>query len=286
MKLTNCNAIITGANQGLGLAIAEAFVKEGASLSLCARNEKKLTAAVAHLRALAQDKQKIICRAVDVADEHAVQQFIDYSIRELGIIRIMVNNAGICGPKGKLDINNSEEWKQTIVTNLFGTMYFCKHILPHMQANKYGKIINIAGGGPGALPTMSAYVTSKAGVIRLTETLAKEYAPFHIDINAIAPGALNTRFLEEVLEAGPEFVDKAFYEKSVRQKKEGGVPLEKGAALCVYLASEESNGVSGKLISAVWDKWGEFQTHINDLQSTDVYTLRRIMPKERGLHWR
>ncbi len=110
----------------------------------------------------------------------------------------------------------------------------------------------------------SAYAASKAAVVRLTETLAEELREFQLTVNAIAPGALNTRLLGEVLSAGSDVVGKAFYEKSVKQRDSGGVPLEKAASLCVYLASEISDGITGKLISAQWDPWEnlhEFETN-------------------------
>ena len=285
MKLEGRNAIITGANQGLGLKIAETFIKEGASIAICARDEHKLEEAVTHLTAMKGPNQKIVSMKVDVSSEHDVQEFIKNAITSLGRIDIVVNNAGIYGPKGFIDTINSEDWKKTIEVNLFGTFYVCKHIIPHMKEHHYGKIINIAGGGSGALPGISAYVTSKSGVIRLTETLAEECIDFKIDINSIAPGALNTRLLDEVLEAGAEAVDKKFYEKALQQKSDGGVPLEKGAALCVFLASKDSDGITGKSLSAVWDSWNEFSKHIDTIKNTDVYTFRRITPQDRGEDW-
>jgi len=122
-------------------------------------------------------------------------------------------------------------------------------------------------------------------VIRFTETLAEEVREYHIDVNAIAPGALNTRMLEEVLDAGPDKVGEAFYERSLKQKRTGGASLEKGAELAVFLGSASSDGVTGKLISAVWDPWESLPRHIDDLASTDIYTLRRIVPKDRGRTW-
>jgi NAD(P)-dependent dehydrogenase (short-subunit alcohol dehydrogenase family) len=104
-------------------------------------------------------------------------------------------------------------------------------------------------------------------------------------VNSVAPGPLNTRLLQEVLDAGPEKVGTAFYEASLKQRESGGTPLELGASLCMYLASDESNGVTGKLISAAWDPWRQFDEHRQDLEKTDIYTLRRIVPGERGLAW-
>ena len=117
------------------------------------------------------------------------------------------------------------------------------------------------------------------------ETIAEELRDFNIDVNMVAPGALNTRLLDEVLVAGPEKVGKDFYNNSIKQKEQGGSPPEQGAALCVYLASEQSNGITGKLISAVWDPWETLHEKIAELENSDIYTLRRIVPKDRGKNW-
>jgi len=141
------------------------------------------------------------------------------------------------------------------------------------------------GGATKPLPFLSAYAASKAAVVRFGETLAGELSESGIDVNSIAPGALNTRLLDEVLAAGPEKVGHSFYEAALRQQESGGTPLERGADLCVFLGSSESDGITGKLISAVWDPWPHLAAHREDLQKTDVYTLRRIVPGERGLSW-
>ena len=149
-----------------------------------------------------------------------------------------------------------------------------------------GKIINLSGGGATSpMPRISAYAASKAAVVRLTETLAEELREFSIDVNAVAPGALNTRLLEEILSAGPDVVGTKYYEKALRQRDSGGVPLEKGARLCVYLASQKSDGITGKLISAQWDPWEDLHKFREQLAQSDVYTLRRIVPENRGLEW-
>jgi 3-oxoacyl-[acyl-carrier protein] reductase len=135
------------------------------------------------------------------------------------------------------------------------------------------------------LPRLSAYAASKAAVVRLTETLAEELREFSIDLNAIAPGALNTRLLDEILNAGPDAVGKEFYQKSLKQRDSGGVPPDKAARLCVYLASEISYGITGKLISAQWDPWENLHEFREQLANSDIYTLRRIVPEDRGLKW-
>jgi NAD(P)-dependent dehydrogenase (short-subunit alcohol dehydrogenase family) len=154
------------------------------------------------------------------------------------------------------------------------------------KKSRYGKIINLSGGGAtNPLPNISAYAASKAAVVRLTETLAEELRSFAIDVNAIAPGALNTRLLDDVLKAGPEKVGADFYARAIKQLQEGGVPLELGAALCLYLASAESDGVTGKLLSAKWDPWASLHARKSELDSSDIYTLRRIVPEDRGKKW-
>jgi len=162
----------------------------------------------------------------------------------------------------------------------------CRAAVPHFKAQKYGKIIQLSGGGAtNPLPRISAYAASKAAIVRFAETLAEEVRDDHIDVNSIAPGPLNTRLLDEVIAAGPEKVGRDFYQRSLMQKSKGGAPLEKGTGLAVFLASSESDGITGKLLSAVWDPWDEFGGHLEELCRTDVYTLRRIVPKDRGLTW-
>ncbi|MDD2714776.1 MAG: SDR family NAD(P)-dependent oxidoreductase [Candidatus Wallbacteria bacterium] len=286
MRLFNRNAVITGASQGFGLAVAREFIQEGASVVICGRDLSKLKQAAKELSAIAGPDQKVIAVQADVSLELDVKKIVEKSLKELGRIDILVNNAGVYGPKGLLEEIDTGEWVKAIEINLLGVFFTCKHFLPHLKNNNSGKIINLSGGGAtNPLPRISAYAASKAAVVRLTETLAEEYRDFGIDINAVAPGALNTRLLEEVLEAGPQAVGEPFYKKALKQKETGGIPLEKGASLCAYLASAESNGITGKLISAVWDPWETLQEHAADLQRTDVYTLRRIVPTDRNLKW-
>jgi 3-oxoacyl-[acyl-carrier protein] reductase len=185
-----------------------------------------------------------------------------------------------------LEANDWEEWQKAIEINLYGSVLTCRAVLPHFRKQRYGKIVQLSGGGATKpLPRLSAYAVSKVAVVRMAETLAEEVREDHIDVNAIAPGALNTRMLDEILAAGPEKVGEAFYANAVQQKAKGGTPLELGAALAVFLASAASDGITGKLISAQWDPWRKLPEHCDDLRRTDVYALRRITPRDRGLTW-
>lgn len=277
--------IVTGASLGLGHAIARACLREGAHVFLCARDKDGIAA----VRARFSDEfggSRVFAMQADVSDSASVHALVDAACQRLPNLLGIVNNAGVLGPKGSLDSVDSIEWMRTIQINLFGTALCCQAVLPVLRRARYGKIVNLSGGGATApMPRFSAYAASKAAVVRLTETLAVEYADDHIDINAVAPGALNTRLLREVLEAGPEGVGKAYYERAVRQNDEGGASIERAADLCVFLLSRESDGITGKLISAVWDPWEQLALRREKMQSTDVYTLRRIVPKDRGLDW-
>jgi NAD(P)-dependent dehydrogenase (short-subunit alcohol dehydrogenase family) len=284
MKLKNANALITGGSQGLGRAIAEHFLREGANVALCARSEKELLAARAEL-AEKFPAQKVVAKTCDVSDEAQVNGLVAFAMEKLGPLQALVLNAGVYGPMGPTESVNLEEWRCAMDINLYGVLLPCRAIIPHFKKSGRGKIIILSGGGAtNPLPNISAYAASKAAVVRLMETLAEELKNFHVDVNAIAPGALATRLVDEVLAAGPEKVGEAFYEKNRQWKEKGATPLELGAKLAVYLAGPQSDGITGKLISAQWDPWEKLHEFKGDLDS-DIYTLRRITPKDRGKTW-
>jgi NAD(P)-dependent dehydrogenase (short-subunit alcohol dehydrogenase family) len=280
-------AIVTGASQGLGFAIARGYVEAGASVLICARGELLLEKAVSELRALASPGQSVVALPADVSKAADVTAVVEKAQREFGRVQILVNNAGIVGPTGPLESVDWQEWVRTIEINLLGSVLLSRALLPHFKQAAYGKIIQLSGGGAtNPLPRLSAYAASKAAVIRFTETLAEETREHHIDVNAVAPGALDTRILDELLAAGPDRIGHAFHESALQWKREGGVPLSKGADLAVFLGSAASDGITGKLLSAVWDPWRILPEHVSELRSTDVYTLRRIVPEDRALPWR
>jgi 3-oxoacyl-[acyl-carrier protein] reductase len=286
MRLDGRAAVVTGGSQGLGLAVAQAFAADGADVLICARGEKALEEARAFLSAPARAGRRILSTVADVSRPEDAERLVRIAVDAFGRLDILVNNAGVYGPMGLLEDIDWSEWTRAIEINLMGTVLPCRAALVHMKKAGQGKIINLSGGGATApLPRFSAYAASKAAVVRFTETLAEEVRADGIDVNAVAPGALNTRLLEEVLAAGADKVGADFYSKSLTQKEEGGTPLENGAALCVYLASASSDGLTGKLISALWDPWETLGARASSLAKSDIYTLRRIVPKDRGEGW-
>lgn len=269
MKLEGKVALITGGGRGIGRAIARAFAREGAYTFLVARTAAEVEAAAAEIgRALALTG--------DISRRADVERVVDSIIAAAGRVDILVNNAGVQLPIGPLWENDPDEWLETIRINLGGVFLCCRSILPHMIRRGGGKIINLSGGGAASpRPRFSAYAASKAAVVRLTETLAEELRDFNIQVNAIAPGPVNTRMLEEVLAAGPAVGEEAL-RGAGKQLETGGAPLRAPAELAVFLASDESGGLTGRLISAVWDDWRSLPERIDRIMAGELYTLRRV----------
>jgi NAD(P)-dependent dehydrogenase (short-subunit alcohol dehydrogenase family) len=284
--LTNRVAIITGANQGLGFEIAKKYAAAGANLMLCARNGVLLDSALKEIKQHTTNSQIVIARQVDISKKKEVSDLVESTFKQLGACHILVNNAGIYGPKGNIEDVDWIEWVKAIEINVYGSVLMCRELIPHFKKQRYGKVIQLSGGGAtNPLPKISAYAVSKAAIVRFAETLAEEVREFGVDVNALAPGALNTRMLEEILMAGPGVVGKDFYERSLKQKESGGASKDRAAELALFLASSRSDGITGKLISAAWDNWEEWPNHISELKNTDAFTLRRIVGRDRNIDW-
>jgi NAD(P)-dependent dehydrogenase (short-subunit alcohol dehydrogenase family) len=284
MKFPGKNVVITGASLGFGRALAQGFVREGAHVLLCARDAEPLERAARELKSGASRNQKIFWRACDVSDEQQANELAATALRELGGCDVLVNNAGVLGPVGPLEEVPWSEWKRAVEIDLHGTVLPCRAFIPLMKRQARGKIINLSGGGATTpRPFFSAYAAAKTAVVRVTEILAEELQPFHIDVNAIAPGALHTRLTEQGLAGGPDKMGQPAYDDMLRVTQGGGDSPEQAVALALFLASSESDGISGRLISARWDAWRELAARRDELG--DIYTLRRIVPGDRAKDW-
>lgn len=271
MVLKGKVALVSGGSRGIGLEVARAFLSNGALVMLAARSLEELKNAK---KSLGHGVE--ICVA-DVSRPTDVKNLIEKTVKKFGSINILVNSAGIYGPIGPSEKVDFKKWKKTFEINVFGTFNVMQRVLPIMMKEKGGKIINFSGGGDGPFPRFSAYSASKVAIVRLTETMAAEFKEHKIDINVIAPGAVNTKILEESLAAGEEAVGKEKYGEFLKQKETGGVPPEKAAELCVFLASSASDGLTGKFLSAVWDDWKSWNSSkVKAFMSSNVYTLRRV----------
>jgi NAD(P)-dependent dehydrogenase (short-subunit alcohol dehydrogenase family) len=275
VKLDNTIAIITGAGRGIGEAIALAFAREGADLVLASRTESELRGVAEQVR---QAGRRVQIVTADVSVEADAQRIAQTAIDAYGRIDVLVNAAGIYGPIGLTWDVDVEHWVRAIQINLIGTLYCCRAVLPHMIERKRGKIVNYSGGGAASpLARFSAYGVSKAAVVRLTETLAEEVKEFGIQVNAIAPGAVATVLQNEVLAAGEKAGPLFERMKRLLETGEGGVPRELPAELTVYLASEASSPLTGKLVAAPYDGWQSWTTErIEELMAQPWFTLRRL----------
>jgi NAD(P)-dependent dehydrogenase (short-subunit alcohol dehydrogenase family) len=274
MKLKEKRAIITGGSSGIGRDIAGEFLKEGAHVFIVARDKKQLNQTVKELKNLRSSRISGI--SADISSELQVKKLIS-GIREVsGQIDILVNAAGIQAPIGEFCDTKTKEWVNNININLIGTMLCCKHVIPYLLRRKTGRIINFSGGGAvSPRPNFSAYAVSKAAVVRFTETLAEELRDTGIYVNAISPGAVNTRMLDEIISSGKKAGGKEFRDALIR-KASPGFSSDLAVKLAVFLASDDSLGVTGKLISAPWDPWQETSFQQLLRKDKDFATLRRI----------
>jgi NAD(P)-dependent dehydrogenase (short-subunit alcohol dehydrogenase family) len=272
--LLNKVALVTGASRGLGLEIAIRMARDGAHLFLSARDAAVLESAAARVASHCTSLQKIRICAFDLAKN--ADALADRALSEFAAVDILVNNAAIQGPIGAFDSIDAADWKAVFDVNLFAPARLSQRLIPSMKKIGGGKIINLSGGGAASpRPHFSAYGASKCALVRLAETLAEELRNDRIDVNAVAPGPMNTRMLDELLAAGPECAPRE-YEAAVKRSREGGTSPDRAAALVAWLASPASDGITGKLLSAVWDDWERLGERREQLRGSDLYTLRRV----------
>ena len=268
-------ALITGGSGGIGRVVASRFVANGAKACILGRDPERLSSALKALNA--GHPGEVIGLRCDVADRRSVQRAVKQTVRRLGGLDVLVNCAGIQEPIGEFVNNDLESWEHNLRVNLFGSVYCCKAAIPIFLERGGGTIINFSGGGAtSSRANFSAYATSKAAVVRFTEVLAEELQRTKIRVNAVAPGAINTAMLAEILAAGSRAGRKELVEARKRAAA-GGASADLAAELVVFLASSRSNGLSGKLISAPWDPWKTWdRAAIRQIMSEPKYNLRRV----------
>lgn len=276
MKLENKVAIVTGAGRGIGQAIAVAFAREGARVILAARTRSQLEDTATRCREAGGTALPVV---VDVASWEQVQHLVKTALEDSGQVDILVNSAGVYGPIGPTSEIDTAAWTRAVEINLFGPLYLCRAIMPHMMERRQGKIILLGGGGATApLPNFSSYAAAKAGVVRLADTLAEELKEYNVQVNVIAPGLVDTQLQDDVLAAGSRAGSLLHKIKQARESGVGAVPPDLAAALAVFLASPESGKLTGKLIAAPYDPWPEWAGKADALNASPMYTIRRLDP--------
>jgi len=278
--------LITGASRGLGECLARTFWLAGHDLLLVSRSVDALHALSEELATKAADGQSVHFVDADLALEGAVARIIAHARSLWDHLDVVVNNAAIIGPIGPAWENEWAHWVHAIRVNLLAPVELSRAAACWMVPNRSGCIINISGGGATSpRPHFSAYATAKAGLVRFSETLAQELLPSNIQVNCIAPGAMNTRMHADVLQTGAELVGEREWAIAQRQLQTGGTPMERPAELCLFLSSPQGKRITGRLISAIWDDWKNLPEFADMLESSDIYTLRRIIPEDRGMKW-
>jgi 3-oxoacyl-[acyl-carrier protein] reductase len=265
------------------VVLVQRFWLEGYSLGVVSRKETEIHDVLNNLPP--RSNQTAISLSCDLARPEEVAGLIERVKRSLPKLNVLLNNAAIQGPIGTLEFNDFAEWQRTIQVNLLAPVALCQGLIPALSADGGGAIINLSGGGAtGPRANFSAYATAKAGLARFSETLAEELKQKNIRVNSIAPGAMKTAMLGEVLARGAVAGDR---ELTIASKvfEGGGASMDRVADLALFLASGAASGITGKLISAVWDNWDVWSEHIDDLSMSDVYTLRRITGRDRGMTW-
>lgn len=269
-------ALIAGGGRGIGRAIAVRYAGVGAQIAITARTRAELDETAALCRAVGAHA---LVLASDVSDWAAVERLEARVRSELGPIDVLVNAAGIYGPIGPTASADQAAWARAVDVNLIGAFHLCRAVAPGMADRRRGKIVLLGGGGATApLPFFSAYAASKAAVVRLAETLAAELAPQNVQVNAVAPGLVDTQMQDDVLAAGNLAGPLLEKIRAARETGSGAVSPDVAAALAVFLASDASGDLTGKLIAAPHDPWSTWAPPFDALNASSQFTIRRLDP--------
>jgi NAD(P)-dependent dehydrogenase (short-subunit alcohol dehydrogenase family) len=273
------NLVITGSSSGIGRALTEHLLGRGHRVLGLARSRQD--------DLIGSYPENFRAAQGDVAIWPDLERIATGAGQIWSHLDGLVTCAGVQGEIGRAVTADPARWSATVRTNLDGTYHAIRafHALLSKAPGR-AKIICFSGGGATkARANFSAYGAAKTGVVRLVETIAEEERNAPLDINAIAPGAINTRLTDEVIALGPEIVGSSEYQAALKQKSTGGGSLAKAVGLVEWLLSSASDGVSGRLLSAPWDPWSSLDIRASELAKTDIYTLRRIVPEDRGVKW-
>lgn len=268
MRFKDQAVLITGAGRGIGKRLALGFAAEGARVGLLARSQAELDLAKLEIEHAGGAALRI---RADVRDFEQMCAAVERMNAMFGGVQVLIACAGIQGPIGPLAELRPRAWTETIETNLIGVMHSCRAALPRMIEKRHGKIIVTSGGGAASSrPRFSAYAASKAAVVRFVETIAEEVTEYNVQVNCMAPGGTYTHMTDEILHSG-ERAGSREIEEAEEVRLTGGMLPEKQIQLALFLASERSNHISGKLLH-VNDDWRRLE---RENMHPEAYTLRR-----------
>jgi NAD(P)-dependent dehydrogenase (short-subunit alcohol dehydrogenase family) len=258
--------LITGVSSGIGLSLAGLFQKEEV-WGLSRRRPPE------HL--------SIRFSPCDVTDWRQLLEVGMQITREWGALDALIHCAGTQGAIGPAGEADPHEWVRTVKENIEGAYFVIRAFLPFLTGmpRLRAKVLLFSGGGASyGRPNFSAYACAKTGLVRLVETLAAEWQDLPIDINILAPGSINTGMTHEILELGPEIAGDTEYKRALQQLENGGDSLEKVISMVRFLVSNESDGISGRFISAQWDDQRNLLHAIREIDNQDAFKLRRVVP--------
>jgi 3-oxoacyl-[acyl-carrier protein] reductase len=241
------SAVITGAAEGFGRAVAERFLESGAAVSLWDQNGDLLSSTASAL----SSRGRVHTAVLDITDLHGVDAAAAETARELSGIDILIANAGMTGPNAPLWEYPVDDWRRVVEVNLLGTFYCCRAIVPIMRQRQYGRIVMLSSvAGKEGNPNASAYSAAKAGIIALTKSLGKELSGIDVAVNCVTPAAARTRIFEQMSQAHIDYM----LSKIPRGRF---LEVRELASLVAWLASEENSFSTG----AVWDLSGGRSTY-------------------------
>ena len=261
-------AIVTGGGHGIGREIAESLAKMGASVTITGRSQARLDDTLA---AIEKSGGKALAFSADVADKPAIQHVVAETEANFGPVDILISNAGLDGPFGPLWLNDTDTWRRTLDTNLFGSVVVAQCVLPGMVARRSGHIVFVgSGGGLWPVPYDTGYAVTKAGLIRLCETLALEAEEYNVQCFVIHPGVVHTGMSDHVMSDpdGQKWLPK--YDQALER---GKTPIEWASQLCNFLVSGQADGLSGCFVS-VNDDYRDMANRATQIKEQDLHRLR------------
>ena len=262
-------ALITGAGRGLGRAFSLGLAKAGMRVAVVARSADQLAETVSLIQAAGGTA---IAIPADVADPGAVKEVAQEVRRSLGPVDLLINNAGAGGPFGPTWEVNAEQWWRNFETNMRAPFLCCREFLPHMIARGSGRIVNVASGaGTRAIPYMSAYVASKAALIRFTETVAVEARKSGVSLFSIQPGTVRTAMAKELLDSPEGSRWLPWFQKIFDEG--GDVTSDPAMSLVLFLASGKADELSGRFFAVPEDP-ARVVERAAEVKRDDLYALR------------
>jgi len=275
------NVLITGANGFLGQRLSMMYLKSGFSIILMAR--KFDDDFIKSLQKKCNNSQTIDFIFCDLLNHDELNEVIITVKKKYQSLNVLINNAAIQNPIGSIENIDIDDWKKNIELNLNVPILLCNAMIPLLKKNSFSSIINISGGGATAPRTeFSAYAASKTALVRFTEIIALELKKYNIHVNSIAPGVMPSKMMQDIIKnEKANDREKKTALNSINQPFEINEILD----LFKFLSSDVSAGVTGRLISAKWDNWKQWPSNLKELIDKELYTLRRITAKDKGLDW-